>query len=80
MTFLRLTTAHLGLSHDDVDAVISSLDQLKTFVSQGEPAISLSLDITAQCHPVISLAWTQQSSNIVPVCVVVILDFSKSKS
>ena len=71
--------SYLGLSDDDVDTIVPALDQLETFVGQGQPSVCLSLNITAKSHPVISLTRSQQTSHIVSVRVVVFLDFPKSE-
>ena len=58
-------SGYLGLSHDHIDTVRPGLDQLEALVSEGEPAVSVGLNITAQGHPVLALVAPEQTSDIV---------------
>ena len=52
----------LGLSDDDVDTVRPGLYELETLVSQGQPAVSLGLDVSPERHPVLSAVATITAS------------------
>ena len=58
-------SGYLGLRHDHIDTVRPGLDQLEALVSEGEPAVSVGLNITAQGHPVLALVAPEQTSDIV---------------
>ena len=62
---------YLGLCDDHIDTVRPRLYQLETLVGQGEPAVSLALNVSPQCDPVLSAVpaittSAQQTPNVVP--------------
>ena len=56
--------SHLGLGHDDVDAVRPGLDQVETLDSEVEPLVGVGLEVGPEGQPLLALPRLQEASDI----------------